>query len=167
MSKKWLFWGSHVCTRLLQKFNVSHHGQSNWQDHRTVGGTGCWNKREATLYNGKLRFRPKNIKEKAFFAVFKVCTKTFWNFVVCIRWCSISLNSRPMGYTRCCGNIKGNYKAESFVLSKKNIGKGFFGVFRSASHFPRTNHPKMLKLGKRSLIDCARCCNNEKGIFLK
>ena len=72
----------------------------------------------------------KSSKEGLFFAVFKVCTKTLWNFVVCMRWCSNSLKSRPMGYTRCCDKIKGNYKAESFVLSKKKHWKRVFWGFQ-------------------------------------
>ena len=76
--KKMVLWGFQVRTWTFPNVTVSHQGHSDSQNYCLNGSTRCWNKIEAFLLKIKLRFRPKNVKERGFSAVFRSALEHFW-----------------------------------------------------------------------------------------
>ena len=69
--KKRVFWGFRLRTRTTRNITVSHRSFSNSQVCCLNGGTRCWNTKEAILSKRKMRFRPKNVKARGVFSIFR------------------------------------------------------------------------------------------------
>ena len=125
-SKKWFF---GVFRYVLEQFAVLLCHTRNAQNHKVAAyldALGVETKSRHICSEKNCVLRRRTSKEGVFLQ-FSGLHSNASNYFVCIRWCSNSQISRPFNCTRCCNNIKGNFKAEIFVLGqRKNSKKGFF-----------------------------------------